>query len=145
MRLEFDDPEFAAKVKAADAARMAKAEERNAAFKAAYKKALEGCGYDRTRIVVYTMPDVFGGGTIHNLPTPAAWALCSKSITRALVSDGKKADQAIAIAGIIEQPSLLEHPPLPELQAWREELPDLYQEIHSALDARCSYGQVTGK
>jgi hypothetical protein len=144
MQLRLSD-EAAAKVKAKREERATRAEARTQATQEAWEKALASVDYDETRLIVYPMPEAFGGGTIHRLPTSAAWATCSRSITRALVSDGKKADQAVAIAGLIENASLLVHPPLGELQAWREELPDLYQEIHSALDARCSYGQVTGK
>lgn len=133
------------KINTARAERSKLAEERNAAAQAAYKAALAEVGYDETRLIVYPVPGVFGGATIHRVPIPEAWALVSKRITRALMSDGKKDDMSAAIAGLVEQPTLLVHPALPELQKWRGELPELYSEIHNAMDARCSHGQTTGK
>ncbi len=144
MEVEFDE-EIAAKIKAVDAARFAKAEERNAAFKEGYKKAMEKVGYDRTRLIVQTMPEVFGGGTIHKVPTPETWAMCNKHIASALISDGKKGNQSTAVAGLVEHHALLEHPSISEMQSWKAELPGLYDRIHDAMESRCSHGQVTGK
>lgn len=122
-----------------------KAAERNAAASDAYKKALDTVEYDEDRLVVFTMPERFGGAVIHRLPAPEAWTAVSKQVTKALLSDGKKADTAATIAALVENSKLLVHPPLSELQEWRELLPDLYSEIHNVMDARCSHGQSAGK
>lgn len=133
------------KLEAARTARAGKAHERNTAAESAYKKALEQVGYDETSLIVYPMPDSIGGAVIYKVPEPQAWAVVSKRITKALLSDGRKDDSAAAIASIVERADLLVHPDLPELQQWREELPDLYNEVHNAMDARCSHGQTAGK
>lgn len=128
------------------AAKQAQAEQRDADASAAYKKALfDECDGDEDRLIVFTMPEKFGGAVVHRLPTPEAWAAISKQVTKALISDGKKADTAASIGSLVENSKLLVHPPLSELQAWREQLPDLYSEIHNVMDARCSHGQSAGK
>jgi hypothetical protein len=144
LQIEFNEEEKK-RLLAARAGKANKAAERNAAAGEAYKKALEAVDYDEDRLIVFTMPERFGGAVIHRLPTPEAWAVVSKNITRALISDGKKADSATAITGLVENGKLLVHPPLSELQEWRELLPDLYSEIHNIMDARCSHGQSAGK
>jgi hypothetical protein len=144
LQIEYNEEEKK-KLLAARAAKSNRAAERNAAASEAYKKALESVDYDEDRLVVFTMPERFGGAVIHKLPTHEAWAVVSKNITRALISDGKKADSANSIAALVENGKLLVHPSLPELQAWRDELPDLYSEVHNVMDARCSHGQSAGK
>lgn len=134
------------KIAAAREARKKRAEERNTAAQEAYKKVLAEAGHDETRLIVYPMPSEIGGATIHWVPTKEAWALLSKRVTSALLSDGKKQDYAAAIAGLIEHPALLVHPSLSELQQqWCKDLPGLYNEIHNAFDARCEHGQSMGK
>jgi len=133
------------KVDAARAARADAAEKRNAEALAAYKKSLVEVDYDETRLIIYKMPDTFGGAVIHRVPTDEAWAVASKRIMKALLSDGKKDDSSRAIAGILEQPALLVHPSLPEFQTWRRDLPDLYSEVHNGMDGRCSHGMTGGK
>lgn len=133
------------KIQAARAVRAKRADERNTEAQEAYKKALADVGYDESLLIVFPMPESMGGAVIHRVPTPEAWALVSKRVTKALLSDGRKDDSAAAIAGIVEQPALLVHPPLPDLQQWRTELPGLYSEIHNAMDARCDYGRTGGK
>lgn len=134
------------KLLAARAAKANRADERNTAAAAAYKKALfDVVDGDEDKLIVFTMPDRFGGAIIHRLPTPEAWTVISKKIVSALVSDGKKANAADAIASLVENGKLLVHPSISELQAMREELPDLYSEIHNVMDARCSHGQSAGK
>jgi hypothetical protein len=144
MQVQFT-PEEAAKIKAARDAKAAKASLRNEAASEAYKKELVAVEYDEDRLIVHTMPERFGGAAIHRLPTPEAWVMVSKRITKALISDGKKDSSDTAITNLVEQPSLLVHPTLGELQQWRQELPDLYSEIHNTMDARCSHGQASGK
>lgn len=122
------------------------AEDRNKAAAEAYKKELfDQCDGDENALIVFTMPEKFGGAVIHKLPTPEAWAAISKQVTKALLSDGKKADTAASIASLVENAKLLVHPSHSELQSWRDELPDLYSEIHNVMDARCSHGQSAGK
>lgn len=145
LQIEFS-PEEKEKLLAKRAAKAVQAESRDAAATAAYKKALfDDCDGDEDRLIVFTMPEKFGGAVVHRLPTPEAWAAISKQVTKALLSDGKKADTAASIASLVENSKLLVHPPLSELQAWREQLPDLYSEIHNVMDARCSHGQSAGK
>jgi hypothetical protein len=144
MQVQFT-PEEAAKIKAAREAKASKAAARNDAAGEAYKKALESVDYDEDRLIVHSMPEKFGGAIIHRLPTPEAWVMVSKRITKALISDGKKDSSDMAITNLVELPALLVHPTLGELQQWRQELPDLYAEIHNTMDARCSHGQASGK
>lgn len=145
LQIEYTDEEKA-KLLAVRAAKAGRADERNASASTAYKKALfELCDGDEDKLIVTTMPTQFGGAIIHRLPTPEAWAVISKKIVSALVSDGKKANAADAIASLVENGKLLVHPSISELQAMRDELPDLYSEIHNVMDARCSHGQSAGK
>ena len=145
LQIEFTKEEQE-KLTAKRAAKSGRADERNASAAAAYKKALfDVCDGDEDALIVFTMPDRFGGAIIHRLPTPEAWAVISKKIVSALVSDGKKANAADAIASLVENGKLLVHPSISELQAMRDELPDLYSEIHNVMDARCSHGQSAGK
>lgn len=128
------------------AAKATQAEQRNADSAAAYKKALfDICDGDEDALIVFTMPEKYGGAVIHRLPTPEAWAAISKQVTKAMLSDGKKADTAQAIASLVENAKLLVHPSISDLQSWREQLPDLYSEIHNVMDARVSHGQSAGK
>jgi hypothetical protein len=134
------------RLQAKRAAKASQAGQRDADAAAAYKKALfDEVDGDEDRLIVFTMPEKFGGAVIHHLMTPEAWAAISKQVTRAMLSDGKKADTAASIASLVENTKLLVHPSLSELQTWREELPDLYSEIHNVMDARVSHGQSAGK
>lgn len=145
LQIEYTKEEME-RLQAKRAAKASQAEQRDAAAAAAYKKALfEVCDGDEDGLIVFTMPEKFGGAVIHRLPTPEAWEVVSKRLTKALISDQKKADSGTAIASLVENAKLLMHPPLSELQAWREQLPDLYSEIHNVMDARCSHGQSAGK
>lgn len=127
------------KLEAKRAEKAALIAERNKQAGDAWVKALESVDFDESKLIRFDMPETLGGSVILRLPTHEAWAMTSKRLTKALISDGKKEDAATSIAGLITQ--LLEYPALPELQKWRNELPDLYSEIHNALDARCSHGQ----
>ncbi len=145
MQIQFTKEEYE-KIQAMRAAKASRAAERNKAAEAAYKKALfEAVDGDEDRLVVFTMPESFGGAVIHMLPTPEAWAVVSKKLTKALISDGKKESTVSAIAQLVENTKLLVHPAIDELQRWQVELPDLYSEIHTVMDARCSHGQSAGK
>lgn len=145
LRIEFTKEEQE-KIQAKRLAKIAEAERRNGEAAAAYRKALlDDCDGDESLLIVHTMPDQLGGAVIHRLPSHEFWAAVSKRVTKALLSDGRKADSSAAIAGLVESQSLLVHPSIAELQAWRGELPDLYSEIHSTMDARCSHGQTAGK
>jgi len=145
LRIEFSKEEQAI-IHEKRAKREAEAERRNGEASRAYRVALlEDCDGDESLLVVFTMPDQIGGAVIHRLPSHEYWSATSKRVTKALLSDGRKADSAAAIAALVETPSLLVHPTIAELQAWRTELPDLYAEIHNVMDARCSHGQSAGK
>jgi hypothetical protein len=142
--VEFTAEELA-KVEAVDAARANREAERSAAAAVAYKKALADVGWDRSRLIVHPMPDGFGGAVIHKIPAFEAWAMLDKRVLKALTSDGKKDDYAAAVAGLIENPALRIHPSLSELQEYRDELPGLYGQVKTTLDARCEHGSYVGK
>lgn len=145
LQIEFTDEEKA-KLLAKRAAKAGRADERNASAAMAYKKALfELCDGDEDKLIVFTMPDRMGGAIVHRLPTHEAWALVSKKRLSALISDGKKASAADTVAALVENVNLLVHPPISELQAYRDELPDLYEQIHTVMDASCASGQSAGK
>ena len=134
------------KLLAARAAKANRADERNASAAVAYKKALfELCDGDEDKLIVFTMPDRFGGAIVHRLPTHEAWSVVSKKVVSAIISDGKKANAADAVAALVENGKLLVHPSISELQAMRDELPDLYDQVHTVMDARCASGQTAGK
>ena len=134
-----------AKIQAVETAQETAEESRNKAAEAAYKKALAEVGWDKRKLIVHTMPDGFGGAVIHKIPAYETWAMLDKRIMKALTSDGKKDDYSAAVAGLIELPELLMHPSLPELQQYRDELPGLYGQIKSTMDARVEHGNYAGK
>lgn len=134
-----------AKIEAVEEAQADAEGKRNAEAAVAYKKALAEVGWDKRRLIVHTMPDGFGGAVIHKVSTFEAWALLDKRVMKALTSDGKKDDYAAAVAGLVESAALLVHPTLPEMQEWRDELPGLYGQIKSTLDARNDHGNYVGK
>ena len=142
--VEFTAEELA-KIQAVEAAQESAEEARNKAAEVAYKKALAEVGWDKRKLIVHTMPDGFGGAVIHKIPAYGAWALLDKRIMKALTSDGKKDDYTAAVTGLIELPELLMHPSLPELQQYRDELPGLYGQIKSTMDARVEHGNYAGK
>lgn len=147
--LRFDQDDFSqeeiAKIQAVESARKAKENERDGRARAAYKRALADVGYDKALLVVHTLPEGFGGAVIHKLPSPETMTALSRRAIRDFTSDGKKDNYHRAVASLIEDASLLMHPPLDELQALSRELPGLYAKIHDTIDARCGEGQYAGK
>lgn len=134
-----------AKINAIEEAQASLEEKRNGDAGIAYKKGLEAVGWDKRKLIVHTMPDGFGGAVIHKIPSYETWALLDKRILKSLTSDGKKDDYAAAVAGLLENAALLVHPSVSELQQWRDELPGLYGQIKTTLDARLDHGNYAGK
>lgn len=134
----------AEKAKAKEAERKTKAAERSAAAQVAYKSAIAGVDYDRDRLVAHVMPENFGGAVILRVPGAERWAMHQKRLLAATSSEGKKADPVAVIAGIVEDPGLLVHPALADLQQWRDAYPGLYTTIHEAISTRCG-GEAAGK
>lgn len=136
--------EEAEKAKAKAVERRAKADERSAAAKAAYKAAFVSADFDKDRLITHIMPEDFGGAVILRVPGAERWAMHQKRLLAASSSEGKKADPVAVIAGIVEDPGLLVHPPLAELQQWRDAYPGLYTTVHEAISTRCG-GEAAGK
>lgn len=144
LNITFNEEETKA-MAAVETARKTLEKERNGAAETAYKKALADVGYDRSRLIVHTMPNGFGGAVIHKVPSFETWTMFSKRALKAISTDGKKDDYHVAMTQLVEQPALLVYPAIDELQKWRDELPGLYGKIHDTMEARCNEGNYAGK
>ena len=134
-----------AKAEAVEAKRKSVETARDEAATNAYAKAFDDVGCDASKLIVHELPEGFGGGVIHRLPSKEEWTILSRRSIRDFASKVKDDDHFRAVAHVIENPKLLIYPPLNELQALCNELPGLYAKIHDTIENRCNNGNYLGK
>lgn len=102
-------------------------------------EALYEASGDDTKIIVHRLDDDFGGVVLFRVPTEEYWAAYQR---RNMNHEKQPGGLPRVIAGMIENPKLLIHPPLPELQKWREHFPGLYTSVATTITQRCEGGEA---
>lgn len=128
----------AAAKKAAFEAKEAEAKaKRIEAAEIAVMEAIVASDGDVSKVIVHRLDPSHGGAAIYKLPTEEYWDRFSRRYENAYLR--KTGPSATTVVGeLVENPDLLIHPPLSELQAWKDRFPGLYDSIHSTISERCA-------
>jgi hypothetical protein len=128
-----------AELRAAHEAKLAPERERRIeAAEEALVDALIAANGDARKVIVHRLDDEFGGSVLFWVPTEEYWA----AYQRRNMNHEKNGGLPRVIAGMVENPKLLIHPPLPELQRWRDEFPGLYTSVATTITQRCEGGEA---
>lgn len=129
----------AAELKAAFEAKLApERERRNQEAEEAVQDALISVNGDHTKLIVHRLPDDFGGAVVHWVPTEEYWA----AYQRRNLAHEKHGGLPKVVAGMVENPKLIVHPKLPELQTWKDTYPGLYTSLGVTITQAVEGGEA---
>lgn len=119
--------------------RAAKARDaRNEAAELAIAEALIAFDGDETKIIVVRLDPGFGGAVVYNMPEEAYWDKFTRRYEAAMIKSSGPSATTVTV-NLVEDRQLLRHPPLAELQSYKDEtFPGLYDTIRMTIQDRCS-------